>query len=161
MKNRSLSPVTDCFPATAIANADRMLESVSSRDGAAQPVLNIDARIIRNSKKCCPAGVNEHWFISGDCYMVEFFDNHVMSRIIFDNKGKQLSMVKCFGDDKFQPEIRDLIKRCYPDLAVTSFTEVIRENRSYYIIQLENKIRLMKLRIGNGEIHVIENCSKN
>jgi hypothetical protein len=134
-------------------------ESSYSVPSATHSLINTRAR--RNFKKCCAMAINEHWVATGNGCMVRFINDHVLNQVNFDRKGNQLRSMKYYGEDKLLPETRDLIKRCYPGLSVTTVTEIKKKNATIYILQLENKTRLTKLRIYNGEWDVMENYSKN
>jgi hypothetical protein len=58
-------------------------------------------------------------------------------------------------------ETREMISRCYSDFVTTVVTEIKKNGTLIYIIQLENRNRLTKLRISNGKFDWMENHSKH
>jgi hypothetical protein len=134
-------------------------ESSGSIPVADPPLIITTAK--RNFKKRCAMATNEHWVVTSDCCMVEFINDHTLNQINFDREGNPLHRIKYYGEDKLDPETRKMIKRCYSGLSVTVVTEICKKGATIYFIQLENKTRLMKLRISNSEWDVMENYAKN
>jgi hypothetical protein len=58
-------------------------------------------------------------------------------------------------------ETREMIRRCYSDFIATAVTEIKKNDTLIYIIQLENRNRLTKLRISNGKFDLIESYPKH
>jgi hypothetical protein len=150
-------------PAARLNHTSQMpvsyFESSNSVPSATLPLINTKSR--RNFKKCYKMAVNEYWVATGNGCTVEFINEHVHNQVNFDRKGNQLQSMKYYGDEKLLPETRNMIKSCYSGLFVTVVTEIRKKTATIYIIQLENKTQLMKLRISNGEWDVMENYSKN
>lgn len=88
--------------------------------------------------------------------MVRFFDNDIQTKIFYNRKGNQESMIRYYTEDKLPNEVRRLVKAIYYDFNIFQVIEVTVGRQTAYLVKIEDKSCTKTIRVMNGEMEVIE-----
>jgi len=123
----------------------------------------VNTRAARSFVKTYKNITTENWFSfpQGGCF-AEFTSDEIKYRSDYDAKGSWISTMCIYGESKLPGDIRHLVKRSYYDYAINCIYEIktVGHDASTYVIQLENKTRLINLVVCNEEINEWQKVDK-
>jgi hypothetical protein len=118
---------------------------------------NITTRAIRHFLENFNEVCNETWYCTPALFVAMFKLNDIDSRVEYDKNGNWIETYRNYGETKMSPDVRQAVKSSYPDYDIYLVEEF--EQPLYpiaYIIHLENKTKLINVRVSDGVIYEYE-----
>jgi len=127
-------------------------KSVSKNVSSNVEPVNVNQRAVKDLARSFKNVSDERWFEASDGYIVKFTSNDIDYRVDYDKKGHWLHTIRTYGENTLPKEIRHLVKSSYYDYAITLVQEIEQPRNTFtYIVHVEGKTDLIKLRISDGE----------
>ena len=100
------------------------------------------------------------WFVSDKNYVVDFILNNQINKAEFTSKGR-LVYHMAFGNEKQMPvDIRTIVKSKYFDFAINSTVKVSYQEKSAWIVNIEDTEQFFVLRVVDGVMDVLDTIKK-
>jgi hypothetical protein len=100
------------------------------------------------------------WFEADKNYVVDFILNNQVNKAEFTRKG-QLVYHMAFGNEKQMPvDIRTIVKSKYFDFAINSTVKVSYQEKSAWIVNVEDTEQFFVLRVVDGVMDVLDTIKK-
>jgi len=137
-------------------------ESASSQPSIMEsPVVYVNTKAVRHFIKSFKQAEDVHWFDAVNGMAAHFTMNGTRSRANYDDKGNWLNTIRTYSESALSKDIRDIVKRRYYDYSVTIVNEITDEQRTAYVIQLEDESTLKTISIYDGDMNVIKEYVKS
>ena len=137
-------------------------ESASSQPSIMEsPVVYVSTKAVRHFIKSFKQAEDVHWFDAVNGMAAHFTMNGTRSRANYDDKGNWLNTIRTYSESALSKDIRDIVKRRYYDYSVTIVNEITDEQRTAYVIQLEDESTLKTISIYDGDMNVIKEYVKS
>jgi len=118
---------------------------------------NINAKAIKNFASIYKNVSVESWEKIKDGFTASFNSNGITYRIYFGKKGKWLGSLKGYEESQMPADVRKIVKRIYYDFSITYVQEaetLDSEGEPTYIVHLEDKDKLLQVRVCNGNMEL-------
>jgi len=103
----------------------------------------------------------QNWSIAGQNFLNRFHVNGVLTNALFSKNG-QLIYTITYGTEKNLPAaIRKIVKSEYFDYSITAATEIEEDKRDIWVVQLQNDIEVIAVRIENREMEQVQQFYKS
>jgi hypothetical protein len=100
------------------------------------------------------------WFEADKNYVVDFILNNQVNKAEFTRKG-HLVYHMAFGNEKQMPvDIRTIVKSKYFDFAINSTVKVSYQEKSAWIVNVEDTEQFFVLRVVDGVMDVLDTIKK-
>lgn len=100
------------------------------------------------------------WFIADRDYVVDFILNNQVNKAEFTKNG-HLVYHMAFGTEKQMPtDIRTIVKSKYFDFAINSTVKITYEEKSAWIVNIEDAENILVVRVVDGVMDVVEKLAK-
>jgi hypothetical protein len=101
------------------------------------------------------------WFEADKNYVVDFILNDQVNKAEFTKKGR-LVYHMAFGNEKQMPtDIRTMVKSKYFDFAINSTVEINYEEKSAWIVNVEDDQQFLVIRVADGVMDVLDKIEKH
>ena len=101
------------------------------------------------------------WFEADKNYVVDFILNNQVNKAEFTKKGR-LVYHMAFGNEKQMPaDIRTIVKSKYFDFAINSTVKINYEEKSAWIVNIEDDEQFLVLRVVDGVMDVLDKIEKH
>ena len=157
-------------PAYAQKSGDKSLSSIRFLQDAVTISNNNDERNIENitvSAKVLGAFVksfgdatNLNWSKVGKNFLARFSIAGKERRVLFTKKGNIIYSIVYGLENDLPAETRKLVKSAYIDHTIATAIEVKEENRTIWVIRLEDATSLIFVRVENGEMEETKHYQK-
>ena len=160
MKKAAISGVTVIILSWMINTTHAQLEySVAklSIPGVEKNLSVVNTKAEMNFTKTYKNATDILWYPLNDKrLMVRFFDNSIQTKIFYNRKGSQETMVRYYTEDKLPNEVRHVVKTTYYDFNIFLVIEVTVGNQIAYLVKVDNKTCTKTIRVMNGEMDLVE-----
>lgn len=103
---------------------------------------------------------NIRWYESDKRFIVKFIMSEQQNMALFEKNGHLIWQIT-YGEEKHLPcEVRKLVKSNYFDYNIKMVFQVFQDNRTVWVINMEDEKNLVVVRVENGEIEKIEQLKK-
>ncbi|HTK20211.1 MAG TPA: hypothetical protein VL442_11875 [Mucilaginibacter sp.] len=100
------------------------------------------------------------WYKSDQNYVVDFIMNNQVNKAEFTKKG-YLVYHMAFGNEKQMPtDIRTIVKSKYFDFTINSTVKITYEEKSAWIVNVEDSGHFLVLRVVDGVMDVVDRIAK-
>jgi len=104
----------------------------------------------------------ENWFEVKDGFVAMFDAEDIQYQVSYDKKGNWLFTIRSYRESKLPEDIRHMVKSTYYDYSINLVQDVEKADTPIaYIIQLIGKTELIKLKIFDGEMQVLQTLNKS
>jgi len=145
-------------------NENTPFSTISGRDSTLKsgPILinNINVRAMRDFTSSYKNPTEVKWVILPDGFQVHCFSDGIQIRILYDNKGNRVWMIRAYEENKLPHGVRHLIRSQYYDYNIFSVSEFIIQGRTIYIVKISDATKWKALRIEDGEMMCTEEYDK-
>ena len=114
--------------------------------------VNVNTKVLVAFKKSFDKVTNPTWSGVGKDFLVRFTINGKERSALFTKKGALVYSIVYGAENDLPAESRRLVKGAYVDYTITSATEVKEDNRTIWVIKLEDASNLVFVRVENGEM---------
>jgi hypothetical protein len=134
---------------------------VTGLNGSAATINDVNLKAVRDFSKSCQKAENIHWYIDAKATFAYYYVNGNKGWRVYDKKGNFVYNMDTYPE-KFLPyDIRDQVKRTYYlDYNIIWVQEIQTEGKTIYIVHLTNKTTWLNVRVGDGEMDVLEEYNK-
>jgi len=114
---------------------------------------NVAPKALKSLSKNFKNVTEERWFETANSFVAKFKINDVDYRADYDKKGHWLFTIRTYDETRLPENLRDMVKSTYYDYAITLVQEIeMPANVLTYIVHLDGKSQIIKLRISDGEM---------
>lgn len=106
-------------------------------------------------------GVDANWFQTQEGSIAEFEKDGIVTRIDYDHKGRFIAMIRRYSEDKLPADVRHQVKSTYYDYNIFLVIEVTTNNKTAYLVKMEDQKTLKTIRVVDGEMDVYEDLNKS
>ncbi len=100
------------------------------------------------------------WAKNNKSYLVTFNQDNKKYRVVMGENGKLIYSI-CYMQEKDMPfDVRKIVKTVYYDYAINVALQVKQDNRSIWVILLEDSNTYLTVRIENGEMEEVSKMDK-
>ena len=100
------------------------------------------------------------WFAADKDYVVDFILNNQLNKAEFTKNGR-LVYHMAFGTEKQMPtDIRTIVKSKYFDFTINSTVKITYEEKSAWIVNIEDAENILVVRVVDGVMDVVEKLAK-
>ena len=93
--------------------------------------------------------------------MCTFFLNGTLNRSYYDINGRWQCTIATYQEPQLPKSIRQIVKQVYYDYAISYVNEIsLAENRTVYVVQVQDEKKLKILRIADDQMEVVEEIEK-
>ena len=97
----------------------------------------------------------EYWFKYEDGYKVSFTVDRHHSFAYFNTSGICLYSVRYYGARELSADLREFVKRRFPDYGVDMVTEVNDGQKTFYVLQIMNPDHIKVITIADGRVDTV------
>jgi hypothetical protein len=122
---------------------------------------NINEKLVRSFKETFPDAVQVLWTELPEAYLVNFVENGIRSRIIYDKNGNFISSTRTYLAYDLPYYILISIKKKYPEKRIFGVTELASATSTEYYIKMEDSKVWTTIKIDNGgNLELVEKYKK-
>jgi hypothetical protein len=92
--------------------------------------------------------------------LVHFFSNEIETKLFYNRKGKPVSMIRYYTEDKLPADVRHLVRSAYYDFSIFLVIEVTVNKQTAHLVKIEDDTRFKTIWVMDGEMNVIEDLKK-
>lgn len=158
-------------PTFAQKSGDKSLASLRFLPNAASTSNNNDERNIENITvsarvhgafvKSFENATNLNWSKVGKSFLARFTIAGKDRRALYTKKGNLIYSIVYGIEADLPAETRKLVKSVYIDYSIAMAIEVKEDNRTIWVIRLEDAISLIFVRVENGEMEETKHYQKS
>lgn len=100
------------------------------------------------------------WVKNDNGASVYFVVDGIKMRSSYNNKGKREYTLKYYDEFRLPEDVRRLVRSTYYDYHIAIATEVMRNERTSYLVKMENEKEYLTVRVDEGELSVFEKTTK-
>jgi hypothetical protein len=122
----------------------------------------INAKAIKNFSKDYHEATTAEWSqLKDKGFMCRFSYKGVLNRAFYSSNGSWLGTISSYQEAQLPKDIRAIVKRTYYDYAITFVNEInLSENRTTYLVYVEDEKSIKILRIADDEMEVFKEIEK-
>jgi len=122
---------------------------------------NINEKLVRSFKETFPNAVQVMWTELPEAYLVNFVENGIRSRIVYDKNGNFLSSTRTYLSNDLPYYILISIKKKYPEKRIFGVTELASGTTTEYYIKMEDSKVWTTIKIDKcGNLELVEKYKK-
>ncbi len=111
----------------------------------------IGAKAITDFKKSYKIESNVQWFKNEFGYIAQFASHGINTVVYYDKKGKWKASIKSYSEEKFDPDVRSIVKSKYYDhkiLRVQEIKTIDANDMPTYLVYIElgNDFKIVRVR---------------
>jgi hypothetical protein len=156
-------------PSVVIASAHA--ESPRSKRGFAEHihagisdeiyVNNVHSKALRRFAQDYGSATNVRWAELSSGYRVHFTDKGKDKRVYFDKKGNLEATVSYYYAKDLPRDIYTQVRSAYFDYTIYLITEIKAENKTVYLLKIEDENSWKTIRLAGGEMELVEDYLKS
>jgi hypothetical protein len=121
---------------------------------------NIEKAVATSFDRNFPDALDAEWFRASRKYLVRFMMADQQNSTLIKNNGHIVYHI-AYGFEKDLPaDIRMIVRTHYPDFSITKAITIEEQNRTIRVVNLEDKKKLILVRIEEGELEEVGNYNK-
>ena len=140
-------------------NSSKEVAYADKTDAHPEPA-SVNTKAVKNFNKSFK-GVDANWFQTKEGSIAEFKKDGIVTRIDYDHKGRFIAMIRHYSEDKLPRDVRHLVKSTYYDYNIFLVVEVTFDNKTAYLVKMEDEKTLKTIRVVDGEMDVYEDFNKS
>ena len=142
-----------------------MLKNIRTADTLVGAVSDepINSRAVRYFNRSFKDIKDAEWSrIKEGGFLCKFMEKGILKRVYFDPTGNWQYTIAGYNEAKLPRDIRALVKGAYYDYAITYIQQIntVKDNKTAYLVQVQDETKLMVLRVVDGETEVIGSYNK-
>ena len=145
---------------TGTKNASAQVELKEVTVSSAPNKAVVSQKVSESFASLFKGAVAPKWFDTDKNYIVDFIMDNQRNKAAFTKKGR-LVYHMIFGNEKQMPaDIRTIVKSKYFDYAISSTLKVNIDDKSAWIINIEDANQFFVLRVVDGVMDVLDTIKK-
>lgn len=122
----------------------------------------ITPNAVRDFNNAFKNAVNIKWYNVPESGAVVYFTNEeIQMKSAYNKKGQWQYTLSFYDENKLSPAVRKLVKSSYYDFAISRVIEVEQDNKTIFVVYLEDATSLKTARVCNGEMEIVEDYKKS
>jgi hypothetical protein len=124
------------------------------------PSTQVSKEVTRAFLKSFPDAKKPLWYQLNKNYLVKFITKDQTNRALYRNNGQLIYHIQYGHVQNLPEDIRKLVKANYVEYNITSVIYVNQDDRKIWLINVENKSKLIVVRYEDGELQQVDNYNK-
>jgi len=124
------------------------------------PMNEVNAKAVRDFKKIFKDAVDEKWYEIPNAFLAEYVCNDKKNVVVYNRKGKWEFTISYYDGKNLPEDVRGDVKRVYYDYNINRVEEIHLDDKTIYVVHIENETTLKNVRFCDGEMEVIEDFNK-
>ncbi len=121
----------------------------------------ISSAAVRNFLRDYKYVTNANWSKFPHGYSVVVFTvDSIKTRIVYDKAGQCENIVRYYFENRLPPAVRHLVRSNYYDFSIYHIIEPTLNGVTSYLVKMEGKTTWKTVKVVDGEIEEVEECSK-
>ena len=116
----------------------------------------VNTRVVRDFTRRYEGISDAKWFKLKEGFVVYFTQNETRMRVVYDKRGTPLWTIRSYFEDKLPLEIRHIIRSTYYDFSIYHIDEITMNEKTVYLVKMEDKTSWLTIRVTDGEMEVAE-----
>lgn len=158
---QSLAKNTLVVESKSLSAAMKLTEDSKSEFADVAYANDVNQKATRDFKKTFKDVNNEKWYQIKNGFLAEFSLNTSKTRVVYDSKGNWRFTVSYYDEKSLPADIRAIVKPVYYDYTIARVEEVHADDKTIYIVHVQNESSLKTLRICEGEMDLIADFPKS
>jgi len=105
---------------------------------SAAVIGNVNEKLLRSFKETYPNAKQVTWNEMPETYIVNFVENGIRARIVYEKNGTYQSSLRYYGEEHLPPYLAFYIKTNFPEKRIFGITEVSTATSINYIVKMED-----------------------
>lgn len=140
------------------ASAQVQLKEVTISGGATR--VEVSKKVSDSFSKLFKGAEEPKWFQSNKNYVVRFILNNQSNKAEFTKKGNLVYHMAFGSENQMPADIRTIVKSKYFDYKINSTVKVDFEEKSAWIVNIEDGKQFYVLRVIDGVMDVLDKINK-
>lgn len=121
---------------------------------------NVEKAVTSSFDRNFPDALDAQWFRMSKKYLVRFMMTDQQNSTLIKKDGQIVYHI-AYGYEKDLPsDVRMIVRTHYPDFSITKAITVEEQDRKIWVVNLEDKMKLILVRIEEGELEEVGNYNK-
>lgn len=121
---------------------------------------NVEKAVTSSFDRSFPDALDAQWFRMSKKYLVRFMMTDQQNSALMKTDGQIVYHI-AYGYEKDLPsDVRMIVRTHYPDFSITKAITVKEQDRTIWVVNLEDKKKLILARIEEGELEEVGNYNK-
>jgi hypothetical protein len=120
----------------------------------------INAKAVRNFYRDFKEASDEKWYKVSNGYIARFVSQGNESMAAYNTKGKWMFTINYYDENKLPDEIKGIVKGTFYDYSITRVEEIHTEDKTIYMIHMQDESTWKNVRVCDGEMEIAENFNK-
>ena len=99
---------------------------------------NVNEKLLRSFRETYPNAKQVTWNEMPETYIVNFVENGIRARIVYEKNGTYQSSLRYYGEEHLPPYLAFYIKTNFPEKRIFGITEVSTATSINYIVKMED-----------------------
>lgn len=122
---------------------------------------NIEKAVTRSFEQSFPDALDAQWFRASKQYLVRFMNDDQQNSALLKKDGSIVYHI-AYGWEKDLPaDVRMIVRKQYPDQTISKVIRVEEKDRKIWVITVEDRKKLILVRIENEELEEVGNFDKS
>ncbi len=135
--------------------------SIEKKDFGSSRLNSINVKAVRDFDLAFVNATDKHWYVLEDGFVVYFIMNRIQMKTFYDKKGNRMHTLRFYSEEKLPFDVRDLVKRNYYDCHIYLVIEIDKDNKTVYLVKMEDKNSWKMVRVADDELTEVENFRKS
>jgi len=120
----------------------------------------IPEKVWKNFRNYFARAENPRWFMANKSYLVRFMTDENLNHALFTKRGNLVYHISYGYENNLPDDIRNLVRRYYPDCTITKAIKVEDADRLVWLINLVDGKNYLVVRVEAGEMEEVEKLDK-
>lgn len=121
---------------------------------------NISKKVLKHFNKSFKNAENIKWEQVDDNFLATFVMENVITKSLFDKKGKLIYSINYISEKQLPVNIRNLVTNTYINYTITSVAKILQDNLQIWIVKLADESDYVAAMVEDGDVIEIENFRK-
>ena len=121
----------------------------------------INTRVLRSFMVTYWNATNPHWVKYAEGFVVYFKSDSIQHKVFYDNRGTRQCTIRQYSEKDLPRDIRHMVKSVYYDYSIYLIDEVTVDDKTSYVIKIEDKTSMKEIKIEDGEMEVTHEFIKS
>jgi hypothetical protein len=121
---------------------------------------NVESAVTSSFERTFPDALDAQWFRMSKKYLVRFMMTDQQNSTLIKKNGQIVYHI-AYGYEKDLPtDVRMIVRTHYPDFSITTAISIEEQGRKIWVVNLQDKKKLILVRIEEGELEEVSNYNK-
>lgn len=118
-------------------------------------------KVVKKFAKSFPMVSSQEWAPTADGYLVSFTSGGIENRAFLTKKGNCVHLLRYFSGKELPADVYKLVRSNYFDHEITFVTEVNTNNKTAYLVTIEDKTTMKIIKVVDNEMEVSAEYNKD